>query len=56
MVIRTYENYENKKGALIHRGHKFYLTEFYQLGEFEGAKRYRSFKKAQKECIKYINK
>lgn len=56
MVIRTYENCEIHKGALIHNCYRYYLIHFFCYGEFKGEKRYKRFKKAQKECIKYINK
>lgn len=56
MVIRTYDNVQNRKRALIHEGHKFFTLKMYQFGDFNGTKRYKRFKKAQKDAIKYINK
>jgi hypothetical protein len=32
MVIRTYENMVNYKGALIHEGHKCFLVELFHYG------------------------
>lgn len=55
MVIRTYENYENKKGALIHRGYKYYLVELYSFGVFQGTKKHKTFYQAQRKALNFIN-
>ena len=56
MVIRTYENIENRKGALIHNCYYYYLIHLFQFGEFKGEKRYKKLRKAEKEALKFINK
>lgn len=56
MVIRLFENRENGKGAIIHKGYKFYLIECYQLGDFKGTRKYKTLNTAQRKALKYINK
>lgn len=56
MTIRTYENIENGKGALIHNMYNYYLIQLFQFGEIKCEKRYKRLKKAQKEALKFIEK
>lgn len=54
MIIRRYKNYTKRKEAVVIQGDKIFIVEEYQLGEFKHIKDYKSFQKAQKEALKYI--
>lgn len=54
MIIRRYQNYKNKKEAAIIQGDGIFIVETYQFGKLKTIEDYKSFQKAQKEALKFI--
>lgn len=54
MTIRRYQNYSNRKEAIIIKGDGIFIVETYQFGKFQTIRDYKNFQKAQTEALKSI--